>query len=497
MPRTRRRQALAWATATFGALGVTALALSAATDSRGALLAMGSICLLLAAGLCFMSQRDGVTVLSMMLFCLFLIPENLVVAGPLKSVGNPAELLGLMAIPLWGAWCYLGVLRPQRAHPVRWAIFFVVVAALTSYVAGSLRILTGAEASAMTRTVFVMAAAIGIALMAVDGIVSFERLITLLQRLVLLASIAAGLGIVEFFHKSFRYRDTFHVPGLAADGEIAYTEKGSFDRVAVAAAHPIEYAVALGAIAPLALHFALHGRTKGERWRGWVGFTLILVVEPLGVSRGGLLTLVVGLLFYFVQLTGRQRWNLILCGIAGVGAFRAAVPGLLGTIRNLIFAGNKDSSIAHRTLEYQLIPGLMHGHWVFGRGLGTFVTTQYFILDNQYLGWLLEGGVVGVAAMLVLMVSGLCCARGARHRCGDDFRRGLGQAIAGGVAGLSVAAGAFDEMGFHQASFLLFLLVGCAGAFWTMTRREPRRYPNGVIRPEERKLVLAGASDAA
>jgi O-antigen ligase len=197
---------------------------------------------------------------------------------------------------------------------------------------------------------------------------------------------------------------------------------------------------------------------------------------PLTVSRSAILAVAVAVLVYAVDWSPRGRFNGLVIGAFGLVAFRAAVPGLLGTLRSFFLQANDDPSIQGRTEDYAHIPGLLEHHWLFGRGLGTFRPAQYFFLDNQYLGTLLEGGVVALVALIAVYVVGMGMARGARKHSIAPATRSLGQALAAGIAALAVSAFTFDEFGFKQSAFLLFLLVGCAGALWRMTRApvEPR-----------------------
>jgi O-antigen ligase len=113
---------------------------------------------------------------------------------------------------------------------------------------------------------------------------------------------------------------------------------------------------------------------------------------------------------------------------------------------------------------------------VFGRGFGTFLPELYTYLDNQYLGLLIEVGIIGTAAFVLLLVVGIGSARGAR-RGGDAETRSLGQALAGAIFAALVTVGTFDLLAFGIASGLLFLLIGCAGALWRLTaanRAAPR-----------------------
>ena len=163
-----------------------------------------------------------------------------------------------------------------------------------------------------------------------------------------------------------------------------------------------------------------------------------------------------------------------MLGLIGLGALPSAVPGLLGTVRSLFRDVGTDPSIAGRTDDYQAVPALMEGHWWLGRGLGTFLPDTYFYLDNQYLGSLIQGGVVGLTAFIALLVVGLGVARGVRRRTTDPALRSEGQALAATIAALAVAALAFDALSFRQSAFLLFLVIGCAGAHWSLVRHLPK-----------------------
>jgi hypothetical protein len=325
---------------------------------------------------------------------------------------------------------------------------------------------------------------IGIGILAVDGLQETHQVRTLLQRLVWVAGLASVPGILEYA-SNFSYRDSMRLPGLTTTTDVVSVTRSGFDRVQVAASHPIEYAVTLGALAPLALHFALHAETRGHRYLSRLALVGILAVNPMTVSRSGILALAVGLAVYAVHLSYRARVNLIALGLMAVGVYQAAIPGLLGTLRSLLLVGEDDPSIAGRTEDYANIPGFTAGYEVFGRGLGTFGPEEYFFLDNQYLATLLNGGVVGLFALILLYVVGFCVARGVRHRSSEPNLRGLGQALAAGIAAFAVSAAFFDELAFRQAAFTLFLLLGCAGALWTSLYDEPKRRWSGELRPRQ------------
>lgn len=453
------------------ALGVVRV--SGVSSSTLAYIALATVLVALVIAIGGLWVRRTESVLTIVLVLLFLVPQNYVLVGPLRSVGNPALLGGLFTLVLWSSGRLLALVTPYRDHPARWLVMMYLLTACAAWTAGMMRPLAQSESAGAARALFPVAAGVGLAMFACDGLARRQQVETLLQRLVYIGGVAALIGVVEFLVPGFNYRTVAHLPGLTANtDDVVSDSRSGFDRVMGAAAHPIEYSVALAAIVPLALHFGLHGRTPSIRRLSLGSLLALMLVTPMTVSRSGVVCIAVGLAVYLAHLSGRARLNAAVLGIIGLGFMRAAIPGLLGTLRSLFLVGEKDPSIANRTADYAKIPALMDGHLWFGRGLGTFRPDQYFFLDNQYLGSMLEGGVVGVGALVALFVVGMGLARGARHRSRARDVRGLGQALAGSIAVLAAGAATFDELSFRQTSLLLLLLVGCAGALWAAVRRE-------------------------
>jgi hypothetical protein len=448
--------------------------------AAGALLFVGMV-----VGLLALSARDGCAVLTSLVVLLLLVPQHYVLVGPLKSVGNPAGLVALAALAIWAASRVLNLTEAAELHPVRWVLLAFTVAAMASYAAGSMRDLTSAEQASMGRVVFQHLAYLGVALLAVDALGSRDRITTLLQRLVLVGGIAGFIGILEFAFSGFNFRELMLLPGLTSNVDLLSDTRSGFDRIAAASSHAIEFSVVCAALVPLALHFVLH--TDRGRWRFTLALVALLAAIPMSISRSGVLTLAVGLTVYAVDLSNRGRLNAIVLSLIGLGVFRALVPGLLGTVRSLFLDIDTDPSIAGRTDDYEAVPALMQGHWWFGRGLGTFLPDVYFFLDNQYLASLIQGGVVGLTVLIALHLVGLSMARGMRRRSTDPALRSEGQALAATIASLGVAALFFDALAFRQSALLLFLVIGCAGAHWSLVRDQPkvRRPSRGYARAQE------------
>lgn len=467
-----------------GALGVALLVVMAVVPLTGpsggtavaALMIFGAV-----VGLLALSVRDGCAVLTWLVVLLLLVPQPYVLVGPLKSVGNPAGLVALGALAIWAASRFLNLIDAEERHPVRWTVLLFMLAAMLSYAAGLMRDLTTAEVTSMDRVVFQHLMLLGVVLLSLDGLGTRDRISTLLERVVLVGAVAAFVGVLEFVFDGFDFRETMLLPGLTMNDDAVSDTRSGFDRIASGASHPIEFTVVTAALVPLALHFALHAGDR--RWRHVLAILALGAAIPMSVSRSGVLTLLVGLGVYAVAMTNRARFNALVLGLIGVAAFHALVPGLLGTVRSLFADVGTDPSIAGRTDDYAAVPGLLEGHWWLGRGTGTFIPDVYFFLDNQYLASLIQGGALGLAAFLVLIVVGIGTARGVRHRSADPALRSEGQAIAASIAAFAASGAVFDSMSFRQSAFLMFLLIGCAGAHWSLVR-DAVKVGRGASAPE-------------
>jgi hypothetical protein len=415
------------------------------------------------------SRRDAVSLLTVVLVPLFLVPANFSIAGPLKSVGYPPMLAGLACLVVWAVARWTGAVNAEPMHPWRWTVLVFVVVNFAAYAAAMMRVLVQQETDSANRQIFPVLAMIGITMLATDGLTTRQQVERLLKRLVVLATVEGVIGALEYFLK-IDYRSIARLPGLALNTDVVNATRSGFSRIAASAANPLELSVVIAMTVPLAIHFAVNASTSAER-RRWLACVAVLVaVVPLTVSRSGLLTLALGVAIYGAILTGRARANLIVLSAFGLVLFPAIAPGILGTLRNFIFAGTNDDSITGRLDDYQYIPGLLDGHWWFGRGFATFEPTVYFFLDNQYLMSLITGGIVGLIVFVSLFIVGASVARGARKRFTVRSDRDLAQAIAAAIVAVGATAATLDLFSFLQATFVLFLLAGCGAALWTVAR---------------------------
>ncbi len=97
----------------------------------------------------------------------------------------------------------------------------------------------------------------------------------------------------------------------------------------------------------------------------------------------------------------RTRYNYLFAALILVAVFMVVRPGLLGTLRYMLFAtAEEDPSIEGRTQDYALVGHFFIQRPLLGRGPNTLVPELYngLVLDNQWLYTLVTGGIVGVVA---------------------------------------------------------------------------------------------------
>lgn len=415
------------------------------------------------------------------------IPAALVLAGPLQSNGwIPRLLIFWIAAGVVLGW----IARPKtpiprRRSPAEIGCWIFLFGLLCSLCATEFRNLAAEESTGATRAALVMFPLVVVAI-AVAATADERRCRLLLIGILAGATISAVIGIVQSF-APLDLAQVLRLPGMIARDNGGTGIRGDFRRVKGASAHPIEFGVLTGALVPLAIHFARFGRTKQARLASVVATLIFLLVIPLSISRSGVLAVGIAIAVYAVVMTARQRLSALVLAAAGILVMRAAIPGLLGTLGSLFSSVSTDPSISGRTEDYQQVYQLFENAPLLGSGLGTFRPEQYFFLDNQFLGSLVEGGLVLFLAMIAWMVLAVASGRGAVRRARDAEGASLAQAVISAILSICISGLFFDLFSFAQVTIVLFLLVGVAGSLWHQAMENGR----SIGSPSERVGVFS------
>jgi O-antigen ligase len=302
-----------------------------------------------------------------------------------------------------------------------------------------------------------------------DGIPTLARNRVLAQRIVLCVGLVAVFGLIQFATKQL-WVDRISIPGLTS-GAAAWSlgQRSGLTRPSGTSTSPIEYAVVLTMVLPLAIVMAR--RARGRRWvyvclLGAIGFAILL-----SLSRSAIVCGLVALVVLIAAWPPRAR--LVATGVvlAMFVAVYLTVPGVLGTIGRLFTGASDDSSIQSRTGSYDIAGDFIAQSPLLGRGFGTFLP-KYWILDNGYLGLLIEGGVLGLAGLLAVISAALWLAVKARGLAVDAEDKEIAQALVAGIAAGASGLAFFDTFGFPQTAGSFFLMIGLAGSTWRLTRVE-------------------------
>jgi len=410
-----------------------------------------------------------VALLSWYVLLLIAIPSALVV-GAFGAAGAPAALFAAALL----CWYLVARLHPAipphgGAQPVRVAAAFFGCGVIAAYISANRGAMPGLQENGADRGLILLCAWLGVLFLAADGISRVDRLETLLRRIVLGVTAMAVLGIVEFFTRQ-DLATYISIPGLTLHSQATdLMNRDGLVRVVATAAQPLEFATVLAMTLPLAIHQARYA-PPALRNRRWLQVLLIAAVMPMTVSRTAILGLAVVCLVLFPTWPRRDRRRGYLLALAMPAAMWLVEPTLLSSFGGLFGQIGTDESTKSRTVAYSAAAPFIGQHPWFGRAVGTFFPQTYFYVDNQYLTSLIAVGIVGTAALVALFATGWLTARSARLAAADAQTRDLAQCLAASVAVAAVCFATFDALSFSIASGLCFLLLGCAGALWRLTR---------------------------
>ena len=428
---------------------------------------------------------DTVSYLTAYLVLLMFIPSSLIFA-PLGGTGTPAAVFSV-GLLLWyiASWLVGRIIPSGAGRAIRTGMLLYSLAVIASFVAAMTRDATQVEVLGAIRGLLTIAAWAGLLIVITQSVTSYDRLETLLRRLVIFGSIVAAIGILEYY-SGLNFTNYIQIPGLSNNIDFnTLMDRNGLNRPSSTSVDPIEFGVVMSMILPLALHQAITythlGQLRMGFLRRWLPVVLIAGAIPLSVSRSGLVTAAAGLIVLFVAWTPRQRITAIVFGVLGLGALKAVAPGLIGTFLNffaqMFGPANSQQSVSTRTDDYARNWQYIVERPFFGRGFGTFLPEIYSWTDNMYLNTLIEVGCVGLICLLVLYLAGIHCAASGRRYAQGEARRSLGQALLATIVVACVGTAIFDSLGFPMFAGTFFLLLGLTGAYQGIMKRESTSLP--------------------
>jgi O-antigen ligase len=261
-----------------------------------------------------------------------------------------------------------------------------------------------------------------------------------------------------------------------------HIERGTGFRALGSAQHPIALGAALVMLIPLTTY--LHRR---DGRFAWLVCAAVLTLGALATGSRTAATMLIALLAAFLWIKRDETLRLVPMLIPLAIVIQIAMPGTLGTFRAILqpsyvlqeqsremgTGSGRIADLGPSLAEWSQTP-------MFGQGFGTRIVSTELgptgggaaaapVLDNQWLGTLLEIGAVGALALLWLLASAV--RRLVRRARSDSDPDGwLATALAASLIAFAVGMLTFDAFAFIQVTFLAFIVLGFAAV---VTREDP------------------------
>ncbi len=409
--------------------------------------------------------------IALLLVILFIPIRRYKLPGQLPFQLEPYRLLVILILAAWIGSLLVDERVRVRASGLDGLIAFLVIATIGSMLVNPGRV-SELEGTTIKALMFLLSF-VAVFYLIVSVVRSEDVVLSLAKTLVGGGAAIAVLAVIESRtgFTPFTHLDKL-LPFLKPDPSFSTPlDRGGAVRAFGPAEHPIALSAALVMLVPLAIYVA---RFSSPRWRLAV---VALVVGVLStVSRTGVVMLfVVALVFLWLRPRETKRLWPALLPLLVVTHF--AAPGTLGSIKQAFFPNgglvtqqNSDgfgcdsngriADVGPTFAEISQKP-------FFGHGFGTRITTgpdaNACVLDDQWLGTLVDVGFVGGLAWLFLFLA--IVRRFGRSAKADDSPRGwLLASVAASVAAYAVGMFTFDALGFVQVTFILFVLIGLGTA---------------------------------
>ena len=460
----------------------------------GALVAAALVMAYFFTAIFVLGRHDSTTLVSCFIALTVLIPSNLTI-GSLGAAGSPPTVIGIAAFAWW-MFSRLGSRESSEPmargrQPVRIGIFLFGASILLGYAAAFSRQIPALEISGANRGMLEVFGLAGIGLLVADGTPDRERLDVLGRRLVFWVSVLAVLGVVQYLTKTTYSSIYAHLPGFTSSstGPIDLGTRNGFVRVQATAASPIEFGLVMAATLPVAIHYALYAQRR--RLSSWMAVLLIAVTIPMSGSRAGIVGFGAAFFVLFLGWSLPRRTSAV-AALLGMFAFLPLVmPGRIGSLVGDLLHASSDPSVTHREQDLARSGFLLTRSIWFGRGFGTFIPSEFTpagqpvaSLDNQYLGSLIATGIVGLAALIMLLLIWFFTALGARRRGAEESTKDFGLVLAASSVVLIAGFYVFDVFSFDITANTMFVLLGMTGALWRLA-------PSDLLRVDLSMSVLA------
>ena len=385
--------------------------------------------------------------------------------GALPFELEPYRLLVAVVITGWVAALLVDTRVTLRPTGLRGPLFLLTFAVLASLAVNPANVTE--EHTQVIKSLTFLLSFLLVLVLIVSVINTREAVDRILKVLVGSGAIVAVFAIIESRTDWNAFNELGRViPFLKLQEVPNIPGRGARLRVFASAQHSIALSAAMVMLVPLAFYLAV--RTAKRIW--WVAGGLMVVAAVATISRTGILMLAV-ILIVFAVLRPADARRALPIALPLLIMMHLAIPGALGSLHaafvpkgGLVAEQESDPGQLGSGRVADLGPALDQAKQrpIFGQGFGTRVTDDQQkkanILDNQWLGTLLETGILGIFAWI--WIFGRTVRRLGRRARRDPTDLGLLMTgLAASILAFAVGLFTYDAFSFIQVTYIMFILV--------------------------------------
>jgi hypothetical protein len=403
------------------------------------------------------------------LVLLWLVPINAITVG----ASLPFELkLDRLVLPIIVLTWLLSLASGGDGAP-RWhftkihaATSLFVAVALTSVVLNSTGLTHELELELAIKKLMLLMAFFSIFLVVASSVRPTE--IRAFMTLILgLATVCAAGVIWEYqFGVDYFYRwsakllpSFFHVEAVDTTG---------FDEIGrPAVIGPADLSLELVAMLSLALPIGLVRLTESKRTRDRLiyGVAIVLLLGAMiATYRKSALLAPVSVVLILLYFRRREMLRLAPLALVLLVTIPILAPNALGSIVGQLEPNNLGvSTVSDRVSDYDAIRPDLLSHPLLGEGYGSYEHTNHRVLDNDLLMRVVETGIIGLVAFVLMIVLVIGSAAPIIRRRDKEWAP-VALSVAAASGAFLVMSVLFDVMSFPHTPYILMVMLGFLAA---------------------------------
>ena len=304
-------------------------------------------------------------------------------------------------------------------------------------------------------------------------------------------AVICALGTIWEYR--FHYNIFYELPRTLLPGifQVGSAESSAVDDIGRRltrgpAEHPLETVAMLSMALPIALVWMMQAKERRERILYTLAACILLAAMISTYRKSALIApaAVCASLAYF-----RRRELLKLAPLAVVSLFvvHFLSPGAFGSITSQLQSNRLGvGTVSDRAADYDAVRPDVWSNLAFGRGYGTYDHVSYRILDSEMLGRLVDTGVLGLAAYVLMIVSIILAAR-PLIRSRDPVTSPPALAVGAAAVAYLVVSFLFDVLSFPHVPYILLSLAGLLAVLTVPADEHPRPVTHALGRPRPRR----------